>query len=49
MSVGARLAVSVKVQVTVSPTLTSMLETGLPSSHVELVRFQPDGTVSDTL
>ena len=42
-------ALLVKVQVTVSPALTSMFVTGLPSSQVALVRSQPDGTVSPTL
>ena len=41
--------VSVKVQVTVSPGLTSMLVTGLPSPHVAEVRSQPAGTVSAAL
>jgi hypothetical protein len=49
MSVGAWFAVFVKVQVTVSPAPTSMLVTGLPSSQVALVRFQPVGTVSAAL
>src|SRR2546423_8536066 len=44
-----RLSVFVNVHVTVSPGLRSMFETGLPSSHVELVRFQSEGTVSATL
>jgi hypothetical protein len=42
-------ALFVNVQVTVSPALTSMFVTGLPSSHVALWRSQPDGTVSATL
>src|SRR5437763_133009 len=39
-------ALFVNVQVTVSPALTSMFVTALPSSHVELWRSQPDGTGS---
>ena len=39
----------VKVQVTVSPALTSIALAWLPSSQVALVRSQPAGTVSATL
>ena len=38
----------VNVQVTVSPALTAMFETGLPSLHVALVWSQPLGTVSES-
>ena len=44
----ARACWFVNVQVTVSPALTEMFETGLPSSQVALARSQPAGTVSDT-
>ena len=38
----------VNVQVTVSPTDTSMFDTGLPSSQVALAWSQPLGTVSES-
>ena len=37
------MTVLVKVQVTVSPLVTSMLLTGLPSSQVAPVSSQPEG------
>src|ERR671930_1403965 len=39
-------ALFVNVHVTISPALTLMFVTGLPSSHVALWRSQPDGAVS---
>ena len=39
----------VNVQVTISPGLTSMFETGLPSSQVALDRSQPAGAASETV